>query len=553
MSKEIGKLRWCYKCNVPLVFDSCPACQSKTKIMVDAGRFRPVFKEELEVLHKLLGEPIMEEPKDFVLWRNRRGYFAAGNRVFSITGRKDKQELKIHDHELMSLLRGEGCGLFSGDNIGSAAPWLDRSPDEVVEALAMANAPHLKFLEDKAIGFLRNVRQEYPDMPLAVSWSGGKDSMVTSDIVTRAFPDEHIPHIFADTTIELPTTYEFIKEFRRHKPSVPFLIGVPVRDFFELCREIGPPSRVMRWCCTTHKAVPLTDLLIGVGHGGPVLVASGIRHTESARRQGYDAVVEGDSKIGIQIMINPILDWTDIDIWFWTIARRLPINKAYKLGMNRVGCYCCPMGGSAWCDVVMRVAFEELRRDWEDFLIDCFASSGMNDPEDYVASGAWRMRCGAKIGADGLPEAYRAQVVTTPCEKDETTVTYTTPEQFDINQLTELLKPFGEVIVELHDDISFLRVDGPYGVIQIKAIPYWKRVRATFESKAHRARFSGTLRMQIRKLNVCVGCGACMTVCQHGAIIGVGNNYAIAAKKCVHCLNCVRGIKAGCKAADSLA
>ena len=56
---------------------------------------------------------------------------------------------------------------------------------------------------------------------MCVSFSGGKDSTVTSDIVRRAFSSNKVYHIFGDTTLEFPLTYEYKKRFAREHRVLP--------------------------------------------------------------------------------------------------------------------------------------------------------------------------------------------------------------------------------------------------------------------------------------------------------------------------------------------
>ena len=101
---------------------------------------------------------------------------------------------------------------------------------------------------------------------------------MVSDLVRRAYAKQSITHIFGDTTLEFPGTLRYIEEFRRNHPTVPFLNSKSDHDFFELSREIGPPSRVMRWCCTVFKTGPIGQAFDGLRDlGRPIVTYYGIR------------------------------------------------------------------------------------------------------------------------------------------------------------------------------------------------------------------------------------------------------------------------------------
>ncbi|MGQ9730506.1 MAG: phosphoadenosine phosphosulfate reductase domain-containing protein [Candidatus Zipacnadales bacterium] len=237
-------------------------------------------------------------------------------------------------------------------------------------------------LEEEAVSFLRQTRQRYQDLPVVVSWSGGKDSTTASFIARRAFPDERIIHLFADTTIELPCTYDYMREFRTAYPAVPFLIELPARDFFALCREIGPPSRIQRWCCTTQKAAPLTKLLHTIGAERKVLVVAGLRQDESPRRQDYERV-QPRVKVAQQVRISPIIEWSEFDVWAWTLRRGIPINRGYGLGLNRIGCLFCPYS-PPWTEIIIETVFRTLYQRWLTLLQETAKAAGVTDPVGYV-------------------------------------------------------------------------------------------------------------------------------------------------------------------------
>lgn len=46
-------------------------------------------------------------------------------------------------------------------------------------------------------------------------------------------------------------------------------------------------------------------------------------------------------------MCNPIVDWTDEDVWGFLESEHVAINPLYGCGYSRVGCIGCPMTGTA--------------------------------------------------------------------------------------------------------------------------------------------------------------------------------------------------------------
>lgn len=44
-------------------------------------------------------------------------------------------------------------------------------------------------------------------------------------------------------------------------------------------------------------------------------------------------------------MVNPIIEWTDQDVWEFLLDNGCESNPLYKKGFRRIGCIGCPMGG----------------------------------------------------------------------------------------------------------------------------------------------------------------------------------------------------------------
>jgi len=44
-------------------------------------------------------------------------------------------------------------------------------------------------------------------------------------------------------------------------------------------------------------------------------------------------------------MVNPIVYWTDEDVWNYIKEEKIEVNPLYQMGYERVGCVGCPMAG----------------------------------------------------------------------------------------------------------------------------------------------------------------------------------------------------------------
>ena len=101
-------------------------------------------------------------------------------------------------------------------------------------------------------------------------------------MVTRSLSNPKIVHIFGDTTLEFPATYDYIERYRKNNPqTIVKKAKNRDRDFYSICDEIGPPARMMRWCCTMFKTGPITRTLSSLFRDSRILTFYGIRKNES--------------------------------------------------------------------------------------------------------------------------------------------------------------------------------------------------------------------------------------------------------------------------------
>lgn len=221
--------------------------------------------------------------------------------------------------------------------------------------------------EKRAIEHLRAF--EPNTEPYYLCYSGGKDSDCIRILASLAGVKHDI--VNNHTTVDAPETVRYIISI----PNV--LINYPKRTMWELIVERGmPPTRFMRYCCEELKE-----------HGGKGRVkVTGVRWSESHSRAQNSGLVniigkpktiqkmadKGDvnfqttDKGGVVLnndndksrrfvemcyrttstLINPIVDWTDDDVWHFLRHYGCESNPLYKCGYKRVGCIGCPLGGA---------------------------------------------------------------------------------------------------------------------------------------------------------------------------------------------------------------
>ena len=83
------------------------------------------------------------------------------------------------------------------------------------ERFINANRDRFNYLVDEASMFVKETASHFKEENLIISFSGGKDSTVTADVVTKALADRSLGHIFGNTTLEFPTTIDYAERFRK--------------------------------------------------------------------------------------------------------------------------------------------------------------------------------------------------------------------------------------------------------------------------------------------------------------------------------------------------
>lgn len=224
-------------------------------------------------------------------------------------------------------------------------------------------------IEQTAITRLRtaaHMAEKIYRRPLLVTTSGGKDSSVCVALAERAGIRFEVMH--NHTTADAPETVYFVRqEFKRLEGkgikcnlSQPTYKGQRTSMWELIPMKLMPPTRLARYCCAIFKE----------RGGRGRFIVTGVRWAESNSRKnnrGIYETVPSDPKKKIILnndndntrqlfescsvkskwACNPIVDWTNADVWSNIQAEKIPVNPLYSCGFCRVGCIGCPMASNA--------------------------------------------------------------------------------------------------------------------------------------------------------------------------------------------------------------
>ena len=130
--------------------------------------------------------------------------------------------------------------------------------DKHIASFINTNKLRLHYLKDEAYTFIKKAAEKYDEEHIVLSFSGGKDSTATADIVIKTLGNPSLVHIFGDTTLEFPSTIEYATRYRKNHPLAIFQVAKNREQiFYDVCEDIGPPARMMRWCCSMFKTGPI--------------------------------------------------------------------------------------------------------------------------------------------------------------------------------------------------------------------------------------------------------------------------------------------------------
>lgn len=196
--------------------------------------------------------------------------------------------------------------------------------DEIANEAQIVASLDLPTRTTRAVDLLRD---NEPDAPYYLAFSGGKDSCVIKHLAKRA--GVAFEPWYNNTTIDPPELVRFIKQFHA---DVKWSRPEHGNMFHRIATNpAAPPTRQWRWCCSEYKE----------GNGNGQVKIFGVRAAESATRKHFWREVSVDAKS--DTCICPIVYWTDAQLWEYIRANELPYCQLYDQGLTRLGCVACPL------------------------------------------------------------------------------------------------------------------------------------------------------------------------------------------------------------------
>lgn len=374
-----------------------------------------------------------------------------------------------------------------------------------------------------------------------VAFSGGKDSIVTLDIVQRALPHNSFKVLFGDTGMEFPDTYDTVGLIEKecHHQGIEFIRAKSDLNPHCTWKQFGSPSKVTRWCCSVHKTSPqilaLRNNLGKIDFTGMAFV--GVRASESASRSEYDYISLGEKHKG-QYSCNPILEWNAAELYLYVYSENLHLNEAYKKGNNRAGCLVCP-NVSEKNAYFRRTCYPKEVDEYMNIIADLYKESipAEEKMKEFLENTGWKARMnGRDVSIDiGCTELMSGDKYILKVRKPK-------------NDWREWIKTIGVLLNESSPyRIDFRRNEYSFEVIELAdgyEVVLDKHLAKTAPL------FVKLLKNVFHKAACCIGCHECEADCQKGCITMINGKVKIS-ENCVRCSQCHK-VDRGCLIYKSL-
>ena len=405
------------------------------------------------------------------------------------------------------------------------------------KAVVSANKAYIERKVQTAKNFITDLKKRY-DRPIAVSFSGGKDSLVTLHLAIEAGLRPII--LFANTGLELDETVEEVRR-TAEETGLELIIEDAGAAFWNGLEIFGPPGKDFRWCCKTCKLGPTTRL-ISKNFPKGVVSLIGQRSFESEQRMRKGSVWKNPWVPG-QIGASPIQRWPAILVWLFIFSRNLRYNPWYAKGLDRIGCFMCPSSDIAELEIIKQM-FPGYAR-WESYLKEYREKRGW--PEEWEALAVWRwkhtppaMRNKMKelsiefeepeMAEGNAPLRLRVASGYRPCTDGGLSAEGVFSRKLDLERVQNLLNIIGPV--EYHKEENIAKT-GDVIVFGEGAVTIKDKDESAMSDLRNK------LEQIVIQAMLCVGCGVCTGRCKNGALSVKDNRLVLDSDLCTHCGECL--------------
>ncbi len=541
---------------------------------------RPVFWEELD-FYKLRDfgwtYPNCDSP---LLWACERRYYYKGELVLEIIGGNlfdlprvnviktnlkleevNLSQLKMINEDSMFLIEHEAMSYiyqtFLSHVISKSSNNVGISFDKLLEEIQSKTSVEQTVIREECGSFDIMPLSEAEKLgkqrvfnsnieKVLVSFSGGKDSQVVLDLACRVLPPSKFLVIYSNTGYELPTSlslYSEIKNYYTQKdPDLQFYTAENHKNVLQYWDELDTPSKVHRWCCAVMKTAPLYRLLKeihGTGKQPNVLAFEGVRAEESSKRATYSRIGKGVKHNNV-VNVRPIFEWTTTEVWLYILFNNMPINVAYRKGLNRVGCVICPLS-SELGDCLDNHFFPQTAKPFVDKLRDNATNAGIKNIDTYLKERKWKVRAGGNRHYTETEISYE--------EKDnDLYIHIKSPKE----NFFEWIKVLGKLQIEnLSEQKYKLHINCKNKVYLLSVGVQYSTVDIFIKDCLTDIAFISLIKRIFNKSAYCVHCEVCEVECPTGAL-SVVPKVSIDESKCIHCHKCLTFKDDGCVAANSV-
>ncbi|MEZ5334850.1 MAG: phosphoadenosine phosphosulfate reductase family protein [Methanolobus sp.] len=411
--------------------------------------------------------------------------------------------------------------------------------DDVIQA----NLPYIRKIGKNAINTIKGIanQKEYKNLPVNVSFSGGKDSLVVLDLTLSALKNRKVSAFFLNTGIEFPETVEFVHDYCKGN-GIELIEKKAVSDFWDNVDAFGPPAKDFRWCCKICKLAPANAAIEECLAESPTCITvDGKRRYESFSRANV-STSEKNPFVPGQLNIFPIKDWKAIEVWLYIYWRKLDYNQLYDLGFERVGCYLCPAALTAEYQR-LKALHPDMYGRWESFLQLWAEKNGLS--EEYIKHGLWRWKelppkmiqlcrdMDISTSASSDESAFSVDISSgiSPCKAGGYSIEASV-HGFSMEKTKDVMNIIGDMIYS--EELGLLMVKGKSA--SIKIFSSGSLVVNSEDQNTAESVFREVSR-QLLKAHRCTGCGICVKVCPVKAITLEGRHIRIS-EACIRCGKC---------------